>query len=210
VPSAPANSTYPIRIEFFLADANGQGKTYLGSDAFLAADFIAGGKTTTFDTAASTKVFDKIVATATDSLAAAAGGGPANTSEFSPSATIASPWKNPNPGRLRWDVDDDAKITATDVIDVVNQINAKGAGQVPDNAANQKLYYDVDGDNFVVATDVIDIVNYINSGRPQGGEAPPDLAEQEAPNTGHDSAVSDVMTLLAMDIAAQAARKRKG
>jgi len=95
------------------------------------------------------------------------------------------------------------------VIDVVNYINAKGSGQVPDSAANQKLFYDVDGDNFVVATDVIEIVNYINAGRPQGGEAPPDLAEQEASDGGHEPVASDVMAILAADVALEAVRKRR-
>ena len=97
VPSATANSTYPIHVAFFKADADGQeGQTFLGFDMFMEEDFNAGGKTVTLATAAPIKVFDKIVATATDSLAT---GGLANTSEFSPSIVIASPLHNP---RGRW------------------------------------------------------------------------------------------------------------
>jgi hypothetical protein len=207
VPSAPANSTYPIRVEFFLSDVKGQGKTYLGFDTFTQADFTAGSKTAILATAAPIKVFDKIVATATDSLAAAAGGGPGNTSEFSPSVTIVSPWKNLNPSRLRWDVNDDTFVSADDVVAVINYINAKGSGSLPDDAANQKPYLDVDGDNNVVANDVVEIINYINAGRQLGGEA------EAAPPTIGDGAVAnhgDVLALLAADLAAQTVRRRRG
>jgi hypothetical protein len=226
IPSYPADpnfpqfyagySTYPIRVEFFQADADGQeGQTFLGFDTFTADDFAAGGKTATFVAAAPIKVFDKIVATATDSLAPADGNGPANTSEFSPAITIASPWQNRNPDRLRWDVTNDTFVSADDVVDVINYINAKGSGQLPDDAANEKPYYDVDGDNNVVAADVIDVINYINAGRPLGGEAEATnqsggdslAAGQQKPIA--ETSAADVMTLLAADVAAQAARKRK-
>ena len=39
VPSAPVNSAYPLRIEFFLSDGDNQGKTYLGYDMFNESDF---------------------------------------------------------------------------------------------------------------------------------------------------------------------------
>src|SRR5262249_3932532 len=154
VPTDPANSIYPLRVEFFLADADAQeGKTYLGFDTFTTDDFTAGGKTVTFATASATKVFDKIVATATDSLTAAANSPPGNTSEFSAAVTIVSPWQNHNPGRLRWDVNDDKFVSADDVVEIINYVNAHGSGTVTNNAANQKPYIDVDGDNNVVAMD---------------------------------------------------------
>jgi small nuclear ribonucleoprotein (snRNP)-like protein/putative NADH-flavin reductase len=207
VPSAPANSTYPIRVEFFLADANGQGKTYLGFDTFTTGDFAASGKTVTFTTAAPAKVLDKIVATATDSLTAAANSPPGNTSEFSPAATIVSPWQNP--GRLRWDVNDDTFVSADDVLAIINYINAKGSGLLPDDAPNEKPFLDVDGDNNVVAADVIDIINYINAGRRLGGEAEGESDPLPAPS-GSSMPGNDVMALLAADVAAEAVRKRRG
>src|SRR5437763_715101 len=85
-------------------------RTSLPFDTFTKDDYLAGAKTVSPPPSAAFKVFDKIVATATDSLTAAAGGGPANTSEFAPSVTIVSPWKNP--GRLRWDVNDDTHVAA--------------------------------------------------------------------------------------------------
>ncbi|HEY2413883.1 MAG TPA: dockerin type I domain-containing protein [Pirellulaceae bacterium] len=205
VPSDPANSTYPMRVEFFLADANGQGKTYLGFDTFTEADFAAGGKTVTLATASPIKVSDKIVATATDSLTAAADIGPANTSEFSAQAIVASPWQNHNPGRLRWDVNDDMHVVADDVLTIVNYINAKGSGKVPDSAENASPFLDVDGDNSVVAADVLDVINYINAGKRLGGEA--EATDSEA--SGQSPTADDVMAILAADVAAQAARKRR-
>jgi hypothetical protein len=200
VPSAPANSVYPIRVEFFLADATGQGKTYLGFDTFSNDDFDAHGKTSDFTTNSPIKVFDKIVATATDDS------GLKNTSEFSASVTIASPWQNLNSGRLRWDVTDDTFVSADDVLAVINYINAHGSGLLPDDAKNEKPYVDVDGDINVVAADVIDIINYINAGRRLGGEA--EMAP-DAANAGLGNANSDVMAILAADVAAEAVRKRR-
>jgi titin len=205
VPSDPANSTYPIRVEFFLADANGQGKTYLGFDTFLASDFTSGGKTVTLATAAPIKVFDKIVATATDSLTTADDSPPANTSEFSPTTTIVSPWQNP--GHLRWDVTDDTFVAPDDVITVINYINAHGSGPVPNDAKNQTPFVDVDGDNFVAAADVIDIINYINAGKQQGGEAESSSLTPSATSPADDP--SALLALIAADTAAQAIRKRK-
>ncbi len=100
VPSDPTNSGYPLRVEFFKADTDGQeGQTFLGFDSFTTTDFTAGSKTFTFTPAASVAGGDKIVATATDvSIPVAAGSigiqglitaMPSDTSEFSASATIA-------------------------------------------------------------------------------------------------------------------------
>jgi hypothetical protein len=227
VPADPANSTYPLRVEFFRTDDAGlEGEIFLGFDTFTSSDFAAGGKTVLLPTGFLAHVSDKIVATATDSLPAAAGSGPANTSEFSPASTVVSPWQNP--GKLRWDVNDDKSVSATDVLDIINYINAKSSGAVPDDAANQQPYCDVDGDNYVVAEDVVTIINYIDAGRPMGGEA--EAAQQwqgEAVAAGRhmptaeplvgDSSVAngqssssvDVLALLAADVAAQSLRKRR-
>jgi parallel beta-helix repeat protein len=198
VPSATENSKYPIRVELFRSEADGQGQVYLGFDTFTEADFLAGGKTTTLNVAAPA-VGQKIVATATDSLAT---GEPANTSEFSPPSTVASPWKNP---RRRWDVNDDTHVVAGDVIAVVNYINAKGSGPVPNDAANAKPFYDVNGDNNVAADDVLDVINYINAGLANEPEA-----EGEAGVSGSSlPAIDDVMALLAMEVGESATRKRR-
>jgi hypothetical protein len=69
VPSAPANSAYPIRVEFFRTNTNErQGKTFLGFDEFTVADHTAGTKTATFAVAPELnfEIGNQITATATD------------------------------------------------------------------------------------------------------------------------------------------------
>lgn len=78
VDTAPANAAYPLRVEFFLADAD-EGAVFLGADTYTAADYEAGQpgpKTTVLDVSGpGFPGGTALVATATD----AAG----NTSEFS-------------------------------------------------------------------------------------------------------------------------------
>ena len=80
VPTATSNATYPLRMEFFKADADGQeGQTFLGFDTYTAAE--AGTvKTFAFTPAVTLAVNDKLVATATDNNG--------NSSEFSASQTV--------------------------------------------------------------------------------------------------------------------------
>ena len=83
--STAGASTYPLRIEFFRVDADGEeGQAFLGTDSYTEDDYAGcvstGGtapcpKAITFTPDASVTAFDRIVSTATD-----AGG---NTSEFS-------------------------------------------------------------------------------------------------------------------------------
>ena len=77
-----ANATYPITVDFYLADFDGEeGETFVVSDTFLESDFTNGGKSLAIADPG-VRVGDVIVATATD----AAG----NTSEFSASAEVRS------------------------------------------------------------------------------------------------------------------------
>jgi CSLREA domain-containing protein len=197
VPSAAANSTYPLRVQFFETYVDGQeGAVYLGDDLYAAADAGAT-RTAVFTTLSPTGVGDKIVATATDNSG--------NTSEFSATVTIVSPWQNPGP--LRWDVNDDTHVAADDVLAIINRINSHGSGLLPDDALNEKPYYDIDGDNNVVAADVLSVINYINAGRQLGGEAE---SSDSASNGGISATdADDVFILLAADVATQAAKKRR-
>ena len=84
VDSAPGNSAYPLLVQFFKADADGQeGKTLLASDSYPAGS-AQGTKLLTLGTAAALGVVagDLILATASD----AAG----NTSEFSSSSVLVA------------------------------------------------------------------------------------------------------------------------
>ena len=75
-----SNSAYPVTVDFYLADANGQGQKDLGAyqDSFET----AGNGTVDLGNAASLGV------TSTSSLVAAATDGEGNTSEFSPAITV--------------------------------------------------------------------------------------------------------------------------
>ncbi len=80
VPSIAPNSTFPIRVEFFIADsANQEGQTFLGSHSYTS----SGVKVATIP-AGSAVLGTKIVATATDT------NGTGNTSEVSANRTVAS------------------------------------------------------------------------------------------------------------------------
>jgi hypothetical protein len=58
------------------------------------------------------------------------------------------------------------------VIAIINHINAKGSGKIPDDATFGPPYYDVDNDGSVVAQDVLNIINFINAGHGGAEEAP--------------------------------------
>jgi Domain of unknown function (DUF4347)/Bacterial pre-peptidase C-terminal domain len=79
VPSTTTNSAYPIRVEFFIADSSGEGKTFLGFDTYDTANANAN-KTISFTPTGTVNIGDKIVATATDNNG--------NTSEFSIEQTV--------------------------------------------------------------------------------------------------------------------------
>jgi hypothetical protein len=90
VPSATTSADYPLQVDFYLADANGQeGQTYLGSDTYTAAD-AQSLKTVTFTPAAAVAAGTQLVATATDSdkVSTVIYG---NTSEFSRPFTVGGP-----------------------------------------------------------------------------------------------------------------------
>jgi hypothetical protein len=179
VPTDLASATYPLRVEFFLADADShEGQTFLGADVFTAADFLAGAKTFIFVPAAAVTPGDQIVATATDTSATGLTG---NTSEFSVDVTVGNnPWFNFNPcGPL--DVDGDCGVFATDALDVINYLNAFGAGPVPVLVSGPP-FYDTNGDFFVTAADGLDIINFLNA----FGAGP--VSEPESASEGEASA----------------------
>ena len=85
VDSAPSSSTYPLLIQFFVADVDGEeGETFIGSDIYDMVD-AQSPKTANLGTATLLGVAesDLIVSTATDDLG--------NTSEVSASATLETP-----------------------------------------------------------------------------------------------------------------------
>ncbi len=83
VDTDPTNATYPLRIEFFLADADSsEGQTFLGAVEY-AQDDAQQQVTASFTPAVAVSLGDVLVTTATDA--------DGNTSEFSASMTVATP-----------------------------------------------------------------------------------------------------------------------
>jgi fibronectin type 3 domain-containing protein len=90
VPSAPSNSDYPIRVEFFATNQDErQGKVFLGTDEFAADDFSNGGKeiTLTITGEIELEAGSQITGTATDD--------DGNTSEFGALVTVEEPLSLP-------------------------------------------------------------------------------------------------------------------
>ena len=159
VPTDLANATYPLRVEFFLAETDGQeGKTILGVDVFSADDLAAGVKTVIFTPASVVKADDAIVATASDTAVTGLAG---NTSEFSVGvAVLNNPWHSDCNQLL--DVTGDCGAFAEDALEVINYLNAFGAGPVPVLASGPP-FYDTNNDFFVTAADALDIINFLNA-----------------------------------------------
>src|SRR5262245_58194036 len=66
------------------------------------------------------------------------------------------------------DVDGDSTVTATDVLVIINNINAHGSHSVSDMVGSEgeatlPMMVDVDNDGEVTASDVIRVINFINA-----------------------------------------------
>lgn len=112
----------------------------------------------------------------------------------------------------------DGFIVAGDVITVINYINAKGSGHIPESGPSGPPYCDVNFDDEVVAEDVLKIINYINShpGQSEAEAESPDSyfdaltgASQATPANSTSGALADVFVLLATDIASSQAKRRR-
>jgi Leucine-rich repeat (LRR) protein len=125
VPSVSPNATYPLRIEFFRADAGSrQGRTYLGFDTYVPAEANTN-KTLTFTPFTPLALGDRIVATATDANASGN-----NTSEFSAEVSVGLANAGLHP-------DDYAALLAL--------YNATGGANWTSTTANNQAWF-VDGD----------------------------------------------------------------
>jgi RHS repeat-associated protein len=124
----------------------------------------------------------------------------------------ANPWQN---AEKPVDSDHDTSVTASDVILIINYINARGSGPLPLTRPADKAYVDVDGDTRVTAFDVLSVINYINAHPHLSGEAeaPSDaiatvVSESAASEPFNSLLSSDLLSLLASDLTSQPRRRR--
>ena len=131
---------------------------------------------------------------------------------FDPPTSFATAITDPdtNPGDPL-DVDNDGFVTASDVLTIINYINAGTVAQAAATSFTSASFPDVDGNQHITASDVIMVINYINSR--------PDItsemgAESEANDAYFDSFGSDpnasdeLWSLLASDAESSSRRRR--
>lgn len=132
------------------------------------------------------------------------------------------PWHNDTAGKAN-DVRGqntaipDGHVVADDALAIINFINANGSGPVPGNAVLGLPFgfLDTEADNQIVAGDVLAVINFINAGLGGEGESPMVEAEVTGPAATIPLAASpnlsaDLLLLLATDLAAQPAPRRRG
>jgi hypothetical protein len=108
----------------------------------------------------------------------------------------------------------DGIVAPGDALAIINYINAFGAGSIPVSAAPGAPYLDTTGgaghgDNAVVAGDALAVINYINA---FGAGLPGPAGEGEATGLNQplaDKLPSDLIFLLAADIARQGVRRHR-
>ena len=159
VHSSPANSAYPLTVEFFVSDGGGEGATFIVSTVYTAANFAAGVKTVSFAGAGTglSAGVSKIVGLATDLNG--------NTSEFSTQHTVVA-------GGARFsaaaqqslsslDVNVDGVVSRADAVSLISFINSSGAidGNFRIRSSEPTaLRYDTSGDGVVSSLDLLLVV----------------------------------------------------
>ena len=134
---------------------------------------------------------------------------------MSASRNLFSAWHNSD---RRFDVTGDTHSVAEDALEVINYLNAFGAGALPPRFTDEPPYYDVTGDGFVTAADALDVINYVNAGGDEVFEGEgADLAHGTAAAVDvgesldeRDVSGNGLLELLAADVMEQFGRKRRG
>ena len=166
VDSSPANTAYPLTVEFFSAtfasvtpDQTVQGEFYLGMDTFTTADYSNGGASISaiLDVSDLSASITHGTATVTDALG--------NTSEFAFPVPVnflpppsVSAFTNPiNP----LDVNGQEGVTLLDALLVMNQMSAEASGVAGETAVFGMT--DTSGDGKVTPWDALQIMNHLNA-----------------------------------------------
>lgn len=154
VDSTAQASQYPMTIEFYVSDGNGQGQTLIGTDVYTQPERRT--NKTIVLTVTGVTIGDELVATATDFNG--------NTSEFGDAASVFDPnalasvaFQNPISPT---DVNDDSQTTVLDALLVINLLGThEFAPEAEQGLAARATFADVNGDGFVTAADALWIIN---------------------------------------------------
>jgi hypothetical protein len=158
-----ANATYPLTVEFFLSDANGQGAQFLTADTYTATG--PASHSVTIDNSQLLYLPEFATATVTD----AAG----NTSEFSLAIPIDSgmeaAFASPPPALQvapfhAMDVNQDRQVSLSDALDVINTLSDQSAAS-GESARNAVFATDVSGDGATTPLDLLLILNHLSQER---------------------------------------------
>ena len=127
------------------------GATSSGGTVIVATD----GKSVTYTPAANVTGVDTFTYVISD--------GNGGSAQATVTVSIAATWQN---SRNQLDVDDDGHVTPLDVLLIINDLQLRGARQLPVPATpinGQWMHLDVNGDDGVSPLDALIIVNYLNS-----------------------------------------------
>jgi hypothetical protein len=111
-------------------------------------------------------------------------------------------------------VNDDFSISADDVLQIINFLNAFGASPVLPGTPPADPYYDPTGDNYVAPNDALEIINYLNAyGATPEGESNRNgtslaAAENQTLSSRSEASLDDLISLLTFDVASQPKRRR--
>ncbi len=104
-------------------------------------------------------------------------------------ATTAHPWQNPIRAE---NVNNDAIVSPSDVLTLINEINARGVRILPPSPVGDQVlppFWDVNGDGQISPADVLVVINYINN--KLAGEGEPATAPRSLPVLGTGPAAVD-------------------
>ena len=188
VNSAPANSAYPLTIEFYVSDGSGEGSKFVGSTVYTAGNFASGVKTVNFAGAGVglSPGSSKLVG-----LATAANG---NSSEFSLQRAVVSGAARLAAPTLQFksvaDINRDGSVNSTDATLLINAINQK---------QDYSFDYDANGDSVVSPQDLLLIMRTIqvNKSNRQAIEAIDKLSSKDV----WDRSLVELMTKGLPDVA---------
>lgn len=165
VPSTTQASAYPLLIQFYRGDGNGQGEETVISDSYTS-QVSQSNETLIAQNITNVVIGDEIVATATDANG--------NTSEFSlpvfvtaganlQQALAEDTTASTKTSAMQTDVNGDNQTTALDALEVINALSEPTIAE--QGVRTNRDHTDIDGDGVTSAKDALLIINFIADSR---------------------------------------------